>query len=560
MADYLTFSGDAVNLNWSPTTFTFTETPPISVTIKFRTSHTATRGMLWSDRDGGTGREYFLDINHSGVSAGFMRFVGFDGGSTFFVPDSGASMADGAYHVVTLVRESATLHRWFIDGAQVGSDITSSIGTSAATDRSLGYYAGGGLSFTGDIEWIVFHDEAISLADHQAMSSGDSPILIDSVKRNYYACGPAAAENFNNDHLDLVFVAALADTRRNATVTTNPDAVSDGGPAHLTATSASPSAVFRISELVEPGAAAASDEVIREIGNVYTADDGDLVMIYTGHPAASGNNTQLHYASSDDGGATWTKEGVLISQATHGIYTEDGYCYFDGTTYWLLCENKSASGGTHAGIALFSSANGKTSWTLEDADILALGAGGSWDDQDVSSPVMWKEGATYYLLYEGRGNGDDGAIGLATASSPTGTWTKDAGNPVLDHSGASDWYHASIVPDDVKKVGSTYHLLAHGADSIGGYRCGVFESSNLTSWSQPSDHANPVTTELCNTLMYANFAGTELIGADESGTFQYSIMGYGAYVPTPSVAAGGGQLIDGGLVDAGLVNMGLIGG
>lgn len=534
MSDYVSFNGSQDAVLKFTTALHFTRDDPLSMTVRFRTSQSASRQVIWCDKDNTAGREYYLDMSHAGAGAGVLRFVGYDGGSNFFTPNNGSSKADGNWHVVTCVRETSTLHRWFLDGAQVGSDIsTPDIGTSSNSHvRELGSYPGS-LPFTGDINWIVFHAKAISLAEHQSMNSGGSPLDI-SATLNYYPCGPASAASWGHDHLSLQMIADNQAVRQPTTDSSFPTATADGGPAFLTATYTGMRMVLRTSRLIQPGAASSSDEVIREIGNVYTADDGDLVLLYTGHPASTPAHTQIHYATSSNGGSSWTKQGVMLSQATHGIYTEDPHGMFDGTEYWITCENKSASGGTTAGCALFSSANGKTSWTLESSNFVPFGGSGAWDEADTSSPIMHFSGGTYYALYEGRtvGAGDNGRVGLTTASDPRGTWTKDAGNPVLSFSGvAGSWFEDSIVPDDVVEA-SPKLLLVHAADGSGNYRCGVFEGSSWTSWAEGSGHKNPLTGVLCNTLMLAGYGSGQIVGVDESGTNQYSILGYTAYAPT----------------------------
>ncbi|MDD5501964.1 MAG: hypothetical protein PHH26_00685 [Candidatus Thermoplasmatota archaeon] len=68
--------------------------------------------------------------------------------------------------------------------------------------------------------------------------------------------------------------------------------------------------------------------------------------------------------------------------------------------------------------------------------ILEKGAADTWDDTAVGEPFVIKSGSTYYLFYMGN-NGVIGAVdtyekvGYATSSSPTGPFTKYAGNPLM---------------------------------------------------------------------------------------------------------------------------------
>lgn len=540
MADYVTFNGSThgIRLAVGPTDMFFpTATVAVSVTVRFRTSSTAARGIIWHDLGNGS-REYYIDVNASGAGTGGVRFVGFNGGAIFFVPNAGVNVCDGAWHTVTGVRVSATSHRWFLDGSQVGSDRTENIGTSASIDsRNAGCVQNQTVRYNGDLAYICLHQKEVTAAENLAMHNGQSPLLaVTGVLTNFYPGGPASTSGDGHDALSNQFGVATANHVPSA-LATFPTLNSDGGPGFIdAATIDTVRAVLRTARLVQPGTGTDTDVLIREIGNIYQADDGDYVLHYTGRPSA-GATSQIHYATSSDG-VTWTKHGVLIDEATHGIYTEDSYVYEDAGTWWLMCENKTSL-DVHQGIAVFSSADGKTGWTLEDADILPNGGGGTFDVNDVSSPVFWKEGATWYMLYEGRSSGDNGRIGLATASAPDGTWTKSGSNPVLSYSGsAGSWYERGIVPDDILKVGSTYYLTVHADGTLqgsAGYRNGIFESTDLTTWAEPSGHCNPLTGIICNTLMLSAVNGGHLIGVDESGTNSQAIMQYEMYkarIPT----------------------------
>lgn len=238
--------------------------------------------------------------------------------------------------------------------------------------------------------------------------------------------------------------------------------------------------------VVVVGTGAESDLYIREIGNVLyePADTGkEYKTWYTGYNAGSSTDEKIHYAYSADG-ITWTKEAtnpVIAARA------EDPYVINVSGTYYIYVEDK-VGGATD--ITRWDSADGIT-WANE-ATVLAPGAGGQWDDADVSSPVVWKEGATWYMLYEGRGTGDDG-VGLAT-SADGATWAKDGGNPAFIYSDTS-WVLSGepIVPDDIVKDGSTYYLFYHGETASGDHQCGVATSANLTAWTDRA--TNPLETD-----------------------------------------------------------------
>lgn len=280
--------------------------------------------------------------------------------------------------------------------------------------------------------------------------------------------------------------------------------------------------------IVANGTGADWDLYIREIGNVI--DEGSAgaqryKLTYTGHNDASYSDatgditpTYIGWAYSSDG-VTWTKGGELITARS----LEDPFVIKSGGTYYLYAEDKADD--PFRNIRLFTSTD-FVNWT-DEGDVLDAGSSGAWDDQDVSSPTVWREGSTWKMLYEGRKvSGQQGAIGLATSSDGL-TWTKDAGNPVLE-AGDTAWASA-IVPDDVM-IGNdgTYVLLFHGL-TAGKFRAGVAHSADLYSWTDPLDDRtirfdvfdhftvqfHPVGSDLH--FIYARDSGTGIRQGDDMG-------------------------------------------
>lgn len=71
-----------------------------------------------------------------------------------------------------------------------------------------------------------------------------------------------------------------------------------------------------------------------------------------------------------------------------------------------------------------------------------MGRPGSWDDRALESGQCFKDKDTSYWYYHAYSEaGKDAAyqIGVATASSPEGTWTKYNNNPILETSEDNDW-------------------------------------------------------------------------------------------------------------------------
>jgi predicted GH43/DUF377 family glycosyl hydrolase len=121
--------------------------------------------------------------------------------------------------------------------------------------------------------------------------------------------------------------------------------------------------------------------------------------------------------------------------------------------------------------------------------VLPVGAGGAWDDWWVGFHSIWKEGDTYYAYYNGRQSGTQLQIGLATSTDGI-TWTKNGGNPVLAFGAGGQWDDYVVASPMVWKEGSTWYMLYSGARSTGAYQIGLATSSDGISWTRSG--SNPV--------------------------------------------------------------------
>ncbi len=81
-------------------------------------------------------------------------------------------------------------------------------------------------------------------------------------------------------------------------------------------------------------------------------------------------------------------------------------------------------------IDVFTSADG-TRFTLAQANIITTGTAGAWDSLQISTGTVDYDGTTWRTLYQGKPAGGVWQMGLATATSATGPWTKYASNPVF---------------------------------------------------------------------------------------------------------------------------------
>jgi len=125
----------------------------------------------------------------------------------------------------------------------------------------------------------------------------------------------------------------------------------------------------------------------------------------------------------------------------------------DGDTYYLYYHGRPADAaqwprrGYRLGVATAPHPLGP--WTRHDGNpILDLGPAEAWDGTHVACAFVLKEGVSrYYLWYSGYR--ETWGVGLASAPSPLGPWTKHERNPLLPHFG----YVGSVI-----RAGGGYRL------------------------------------------------------------------------------------------------------
>jgi len=179
--------------------------------------------------------------------------------------------------------------------------------------------------------------------------------------------------------------------------------------------------------VLSPGAAGSWDENIRERG-WFMYDNGAYHAWYGGWQGQYNRSipqlVKLGYAYSADG-VNWTKYAANPIHSQH--WTEDIVVVKDGNTYYLYAEDEHTGDGDGAFIDLYTSTD-RINWTRYGTVLSPSGNG--WEESDVGTPTVWKEGNTWYMLYEGLRSGIAGKVGLATSSDGK-NWTRHAGNPVL---------------------------------------------------------------------------------------------------------------------------------
>lgn len=504
--------------------------PSISAWFKSTNAGT-TRLNIYTEADPiSAGTDFILGLN-DGVAGRVSVLRRASGGNTVSIGYNG-SYNDGAWHLATFVSRSSTDHELFVDGVSRATSSTSLVFSDSIGFQTIGVRktsSGKTGNFVGSIADVMLHTVALSLAEHTT--------LYNKTKNAFNAAATGATNlrsyfplhNIGSDRRNVTD-GHLNDAPTTLTGTpTWVDGPSGAGPTGMTESTdlyAMRVAGNPTTTLVTRGGSTTDgDYLLREPGNVLHTplDTGkEYKFYYAGTPNTyAGNDPSIWLAYSSDL-VTWTKYGQVISAAT--LPQEDPYVLFNGT-YHMWCENKTGKNNS-GGISYFTSADGLT-WTLGSATALDKGGGGAWDSQDVASPVVTYLGGVWYMLYEGRQTaGQQGQMGLATASSPAGPWTKDAANPVfVGRSGK--WDEAELVLDDLVRIAGTYHLFYHAKNAGGYWGNGVASSSDLITWTR-QEHSQLTGRNQAYTLM--RLGGTQYgsaIAIDEADGNVKLFRGFG---------------------------------
>ncbi len=249
---------------------------------------------------------------------------------------------------------------------------------------------------------------------------------------------------------------------------------------------------------------------------------------------------------SDSGEDATVRDGSA-SDASDSSIDADGGVVDSGGADGAMTDGGSADGGI-PDVAIPAASD----WTLVTEDALVPGGPGAWDvrfPHGTPGPVM-RVGSTWHLYYVGA-DGDrpsDGGpahrgVGLATAPSPEGPWTKSPANPVIpwediendgdDEEGA--WRIAGFV-DDGTVLLYVSDLLGSGGSVNGDIR--LYASADGVSFTDEGivlDHGD------------GRFPGDDEMGVlgawKDGGTYYLYYTAKGGDVPSWSwaLAAGPGR-------------------
>jgi hypothetical protein len=131
---------------------------------------------------------------------------------------------------------------------------------------------------------------------------------------------------------------------------------------------------------------------------------------------------------------------------------------------------------------------------------------------------VWVEGETWYLMYEGRGGGLSGRVGLATSTDGRNWQRIPGGAPDFANGAPGQWDETNVVTDEVIKIDSTYYFFYHGfgRTQSSGYWTGLATSTDLLHWTRyPFNPISP--SETVMVLRDDNGLSLFAMNVDESG-------------------------------------------
>ena len=190
-----------------------------------------------------------------------------------------------------------------------------------------------------------------------------------------------------------------------------------------------------------------------------------------------------------DGRAAWVRDAENVGAEFKFHYVS---ILREGEELWAFyIHNHSAADGTiKMGVGRARSTDGLR-WT-DDGMVLDVGPANprSWDDRLAGYPGIWKDGDTWYLVYEGAAEDvgfSPGDIGLATSKDGK-TFVKHPNNPILRHE-PGGWERANVGTPSLFKEDGVWYLFYHGYDwTI--CQIGVASGKDLTKLTRSS--ANPI--------------------------------------------------------------------
>jgi len=244
---------------------------------------------------------------------------------------------------------------------------------------------------------------------------------------------------------------------------------------------------------------------------------------------AVGSNgiTSVGYATSTDG-LTWTKQGAVMSPGGSTSWERDevspNSILYEGGVYKLWYHGGGyfmGGSGTRYGngrIGYATSPDGLT-WTKYAGNpVLDIGASGAFDDEQVAEPRVVKVGTMYRMYYTGRNaTAKRQSLGMATSADGT-AWAKDSRNPILDSTRWGNYWGGAFFYE------SGLWLLWH-ADETGGSRINFKWSPDGVAWTDGAQNPVLLPSGVAN-APDGSLVGDSVSGYRDGDTYRIMFTGF----------------------------------
>jgi predicted GH43/DUF377 family glycosyl hydrolase len=217
--------------------------------------------------------------------------------------------------------------------------------------------------------------------------------------------------------------------------------------------------------VLTPGAGGSWDD--GDVLSVEVVQDGTQYRMWYSADRIGSSPLQIGYATSTDGIA-WVRyaNNPVLTVGTEGSWDDSQVSapavVFDGLV-WKMWYSGLGPDGFRIGYA--TSPDG-IHWTkYVNNPVLFPGSSGDWDGVGVFSPCVLFNDGVYHMWYGGR---DASRIQIGYATSMDGIhWTKPSNNPVLAVGAAGTWDSQDVVSPSVILSEGQYHMWYQGSVALG---------------------------------------------------------------------------------------------
>lgn len=218
-----------------------------------------------------------------------------------------------------------------------------------------------------------------------------------------------------------------------------------------------------------PWTAYAGNPVITGIGRLYAphfyVEGGTYHILYSVIPGTS-SVAGIAYATASSVTGPYTKQGYILNPGTAGAWDDyrvgEPSVWKDGSTYWMayMGERSPLGSSEQVGVASASSIGGP--WTRSPSNPVLVPSVSGWDEDITADPEIFVHNGFWWIWYTGQP--PQYQAGLAYANAPEGPWTKHADNPIIGGSG-SGFDQNGAFRGAIFIEGGVYHITYTGIPS-----------------------------------------------------------------------------------------------